>query len=48
MQAWGLLMFAAALPLAAAGICDPNGRRGSLVMIGATVLGPLGLLISAG
>jgi hypothetical protein len=46
-DAWGLLMFVAAVPLAVVGICDPNGKRGSLVMLGAMLLGPLGLVLAA-
>ncbi len=47
MNAMGLLMFLAAMPLGLLGLCDRNLRRGSLVLVGATLLGPLGLVVAA-
>lgn len=47
MNAVGLLMFLAAMPLGVLGLCDRDFRRGSLVLFGATLLGPLGLVVAA-
>jgi len=47
MNVLGLLMFLAAVPLGLLGLCDPNFRRGSLILTGATLLGPLGLVVAA-
>lgn len=46
MHAWGLLLFALAIPAAVLGICDPNTRRGGIITIAAALMAPLGLLVA--
>jgi hypothetical protein len=47
MHASGLLLFVLAAPLALIGLCDPNARRGGIIMIAATLMAPLGLVLAA-
>ena len=47
MQLLGLLVFLAAVPLAGAGLCDPNQRRGDLVAFLGLAALPGGLFLAA-